>query len=123
MDFMILVLRMAMLFQPLKVFFPLAFSFGLLGGVKVIFDIVGLFQRTSTFNSSLLFQPVISTSAILMLLVGLQLLLIGMVADGVVRRIAQHNRPLAPSHAVWVPELPSTPQAKKQDEMISSAKK
>ncbi len=26
-------------------------------------------------------------------------MMIGMVADGVVRRIAQHNRPIVPSHA------------------------
>ncbi len=122
MDFMILVLRMAMLFQPLKVFVPLALSCGLLGLMKVIFDIVALFHRTLTFDSSLLFQPVISTSAILMLLVGLQLLLIGMVADGVIRRIAQHNRPQVPSQAVWVPDFPSNPQVETQ-EMMSGAKK
>jgi hypothetical protein len=122
MDFMILVLRMAMLFQPLKIFVPLAFSFGLLGGAKVVFDIVALFERTATFDSSLLFQPVISTSAILMLLVGLQLLLIGMVADGVIRRIAQHNRPQVPSRAIWVPELPSNPQVETQELMPSITK-
>jgi glycosyltransferase involved in cell wall biosynthesis len=104
MDFTILVLRMAMLFQPLKVFVPLAFLCGTLGGVKVLFDILSLFPRASTFDWSLLYQPVLSTSAILLLLVGLQLLLIGMVADGVLRRIAQHNRPLAPSHAVSTTE-------------------
>jgi len=120
MDFIILVLRMAMLFQPLRVFVPLAFACGLLGTAKVLFDIVALFQRISTFDRSLLYQPVLSTSAILLLLVGLQLLLIGMVADGVSRRIAQHNRPQAPSHATWVPESPSNPQVEKQ-EKISGA--
>jgi hypothetical protein len=33
----------------------------------------------------------------LLLFVGLQFMMIGMVADGVIRRIAQHNRPLVPS--------------------------
>ena len=121
MDFMILVLRMAMLFQPLRVFVPLAFACGLLGTAKALFDIVALFERTSSFDWSLLYQPVLSTSAILLLLVGLQLLLMGMVADGVLRRIAQHNRPQAPSHATWVPEALSNPQVEKQ-EMISRAK-
>jgi hypothetical protein len=46
----------------------------------------------------LLLQPALSTSAVLLLFVGLQFLMIGMVADGVVRRIAQHNRPQVPSH-------------------------
>ncbi len=121
MDFMVLVLRMALLFQPLRVFVPLAFACGLLGTAKALFDIVALFQRTSSLDWSLLYQPVLSTSAILLLLVGLQLLLMGMVADGVLRRIAQHNRPQAPSHATWVPESLSNPQVEKQ-EMISRAK-
>jgi glycosyltransferase involved in cell wall biosynthesis len=122
MDFMILVLRMAMLFQPLKIFVPFALSSGLLGGLKVVFDILALFQRTSAFDPSLLYQPVISTSAILMLLVGLQLLLIGMVADGVIRRIAQHNRPQMPSHAVRAPELLSKPRVETQELMRSVMK-
>lgn len=103
-DFVILVLRMAMLFQPLKVFIPLALGAGLLGVAKVGFDIVGLFERATTRGWSLLFEQTLSTSAILLLLLGFQLLLVGMVADGVLRRIAQRNRLLAPSHAVWVRE-------------------
>jgi hypothetical protein len=103
-DFVILVLRMAMLFQPLKIFVPLAFGAWLLGIAKVAFDVVGLFERATTRGWSLLFQQTLSTSAILFLLLGVQLLLVGMVADGVLRRIAQRNRLLAPSHAVWVHE-------------------
>jgi len=48
----------------------------------------------------------LSVSAVLLLLVGLQILLIGMMADGVLRRIGQGNRDLAPSHAVLSHELP-----------------
>ena len=103
-DFVVLVLRMAMLFQPLKIFVPLALGAGLLGATKVAFDVVGLFARTTARGWSLLFQPVLSTSAILLLLLGFQLLLVGMVADAVLRRIAQRNRLLAPSHAVWARE-------------------
>lgn len=103
-DFVVLVLRMAMLFQPLKVFVPLALGAGLLGAAKLTLDVVGLFTRTTERGWSLLFQPTVSTSAILLLLLAFQLLLVGMVADGVLRRIAQRNRLLAPSHAVWVRE-------------------
>jgi glycosyltransferase involved in cell wall biosynthesis len=114
-DFAILVLRMAMLFQPLRVFLPLAFwCFGL-GTAKVIYDIVSLFQRTMTFEWSLLFQPVLSTSAILLLLVGLQLMLIGMVADAVLRRISQHHRPMAPSHAILVPGSNVNPEGERDE--------
>jgi glycosyltransferase involved in cell wall biosynthesis len=112
-DFIILVLRMAMLFQPLKIFVPLALGAGLIGAAKVGFDVVGLFARTTARGWSLLFEPTLSTSAVLLLLLGLQLLLVGMVADGVLRRIAQRNRLLAPSHAVWVREagIPAAPGA------------
>lgn len=103
-DFVILVLRMALLFQPLKIFVPLAVGAGILGLGKVAFDVVGLFARTAVPSWSLLFQPTLSTSAILLLMLAFQLLLVGMVADGVLRRIAQRNRLPAPSHAVWVRE-------------------
>jgi hypothetical protein len=43
-----------------------------------------------------------STSALLALMVSLQLLLIGMVADGLLRRVAQSNRALVTSRAVVV---------------------
>ena len=38
-------------------------------------------------------------------MVGLQVLLIGMLADGVIRRIALHNEPLVTSYAVTSLEL------------------
>jgi glycosyltransferase involved in cell wall biosynthesis len=44
-DFMILVLRMAMLFQPLKVFVPIVCSSGLMGLAKVCFDITATIWR------------------------------------------------------------------------------
>ncbi len=107
MDFMMLVLRMAMLFQPMKIFVPLALACAGLGALKVLFDILSYIPRTGEFSWSFLFQPVLSTSAVLLLIVGLQLLLIGMVADGALRRIAQHNGPLVPSHGVRVVEAPA----------------
>ena len=112
MDFAILIFRMSMLFEPLKVFVPLSFSLILLGVLKVIFDIVTLFVRHTGLDWSLVYQQTISTSAILMLFVGLQLLLIGMVADGVVRRVAQHGRPVVPSRGVSAPELSIDSQGK-----------
>ena len=66
----------------------------------IVYDIVSFFPRTSSFDWSFLYQPVLSTSAILFLLVGLQLLLLGLVADAILRRIAQHDKPLVPSRGV-----------------------
>jgi glycosyltransferase involved in cell wall biosynthesis len=107
-DFVILVVRMAMLFQPLRIFVPLAVGFGLLGVLKVIYDIASYSLRTGTWDWSLLYQPVLSTSAILLLLVGLQVLFFAMLADGIIRRIALHNEPLVSSHAAWLVDLPAT---------------
>ena len=100
MEFMILVLRMAMLFQPLRVFLPLAMIFGAVGTGKAISDLYFFFQRTPSPGISLLDQPVLSSSSILMLLTGLQLLVVGLVADGVIRRIAQQAGALVPSRAI-----------------------
>lgn len=120
MDFVILVVRMAMLFQPLKVFVPLAFSCGLVGGLKVAYDIASHSLRTGSFDWSLLYQPVLSTSAILLLLVGLQLLLIGMLADGILRRIALHNGPLASSHGIRLLELGIGQEVEVETEAVGS---
>ncbi len=99
MDFLILVLRTAMLFHPLRVFVPLALFVGGLGFLKFIFDVASLFLRVSTLRWSLIFQPVLSTSAILLLLAALQLILVGMVADGVLRRLGRHEEGSMPERA------------------------
>jgi hypothetical protein len=104
-DFMILVLRMAMLFQPLKIFVPLAFICSSLGVLKATSDIITVYSRTPIIDVSTMQQPMLSISAVFLLLGGLHLLLVGMVADGVLRRIGQDNRHLEPSHAVRSYEL------------------
>jgi len=100
MDFMMLLMRTAILFEPMRIFLPLALFSGLLGVLKLLFDVISFGPRTGSFGPSIFFQPVISTSAILLLLASLQLLLIGMVADGLFKRMARHDTPLVPSHAV-----------------------
>jgi glycosyltransferase involved in cell wall biosynthesis len=122
MDFAILVLRMAMLFQPLRIFVPLSLWCGFFGILKMIYDIATVFLRAPTLSWSLLYQPVLSTSAILLLLVGLQLLLIGMVADGVLRRISQHNKPMEPSHAIMLPPSDSASQGEGEEGTLSVKK-
>ncbi len=118
MDFIMLVLRMAILFQPMKIFVPLALGCIGLGIIKILFDIVSFYPRTGSFGLGLLVQPVLSTSAVLLLVVGLQLLLIGMVADGALRRIAQHNGPLVKSHGVRVMEAPSFAKVPQGDSVV-----
>jgi hypothetical protein len=104
-DFTILVLRMAMLFQPLKIFVPLALSCSLLGMLKAVADFVTVYSRTPIVDIWTMHQPMLSISAVFLMLGGLHILLIGMVADGVLRRIGQDDRHLAPSHAIRSYEL------------------
>jgi glycosyltransferase involved in cell wall biosynthesis len=106
MEFMILVLRMAMLFQPLKVFIPLACVFGLGGLLKLLFDVSLFLQRTTTLEWASLYSPILSTSTLLLLLGALQLLLVGMVADGILRRVTQQNRPTVLSCSLQSYERP-----------------
>ena len=105
MDFTILILRMCMLFQPLKIMVPLAGLFGLVGAAKTIFDVVTLYFRNGGFEWALLYQPTISTSAVLLLLAAFQLLLIGMVADGIIRRLGQQHQSNVPSYGIDSVEL------------------
>ena len=105
MDFMVLVLRVAMLFQPLRVFLPLSFGFGALGLIKIASDIFAFFILRGGTGVEALQRPVLSTSALLLLMVALQLAVLGLVADGVLRRIAQQGRTLVPSRAHRLAEL------------------
>ncbi len=113
-EFLILVLRMAVLFQPLRVFLPIAASCFALGALKVVFDILATSQRGEASGWSLLFHPVISTSAVLLLLVGLQLLLIGMVCDALLRRISDSTKPTVPSRGME--EFEVDPRADSEEE-------
>jgi glycosyltransferase involved in cell wall biosynthesis len=117
MDFVILVLRMAMLFHPLRVFLPLALAVGSAGVLKVVYDIVAFVPRSSVVGWSFLYQAVLSSSAVFLLLAALQLLLIGMVADGILRRMAQHNRALVPSRALWFSE--AAPRAPTEEPVVA----
>jgi glycosyltransferase involved in cell wall biosynthesis len=74
-SFLVLILRTAMMFRPLRVFLPLFFACLLYGVVKMMID--------------LSHQVFISASAILAFLSALQILLIGMLSDVVVNRLGR----------------------------------
>jgi glycosyltransferase involved in cell wall biosynthesis len=112
-DFTIIILRICLMFNPLKVFVPLALLFGILGGLKTVYDIAAAFARYPDIKG-LLIEPVLSTSAVLLIFIALQLMMIGMMADGVIRRISQTNRPLVPSHGLHSVEI-SRPHSQTED--------
>ena len=103
MDFTVLVLRMAMLFQPLRIFVPLAFLCGLSGLLR--YSATHCPVPTQFERQLVVALPAaLSTSGRSPPAGGVQLLLIGMVADGVLRRMAQHSRRPVVSHGVIRPE-------------------
>ena len=87
-SFTTMVLRLSMLFNPLKVFIPLAFACLIIGLGKGVLDIVVALERVHGWLPAALFsRAVISNTSLIFLLAGLQILLIGMVADGIIRKL------------------------------------
>jgi glycosyltransferase involved in cell wall biosynthesis len=76
-SFLVLILRMAMLFRPLRVFLPLVVVCLLYGIVKMSIDLTR--------------DPNISASALLAFMSALLLLLIGMLADALAMRLGRLN--------------------------------
>lgn len=78
-NFLMLILRTAMLFRPLRVFLPLIILFLAYGFVKMVIDLTH--------------QPNISASALLAFLSALQLLLTGMIGDAIAARLSRISPP------------------------------
>lgn len=96
--FISLILRLSMLFNPLKVFIPVAFTFFFFSGVKFFFDIFFAIQRVGWQDYSIFVHSTLSTSGLLLFLTGIQILLIGMMSDGLSRKIEQQAWGVASNH-------------------------
>ncbi len=84
-SFMMLVLRLAVLFKPLRVFFPVSITLFLLGMFKLVLDLVIAIGQTG-FNTGLFSYPIISTTTVIFLISSLQVILVGMVAEALAVR-------------------------------------
>lgn len=95
-SFAILILRMAMLFRPLRVFLPLALVCLSYGVIKTIIDLTH--------------DPNISASAILSMMSALLIVLIGMLGDAIATRLGRLNHQailgVRPNEAIELPSLP-----------------
>ena len=78
-------------FNPLRVFVPFTIFTGSIGILKMVYDFVALITRSPEKSWTILLEPALSTSAILLMFISVQLLMIGMVADGIIRRITLHK--------------------------------
>ncbi len=100
-NFMILTLRLSMLFNPLKIFIPASFLCFVTGAVKFILDILVAAEKTGgSLGLYILTHRTISITAMILLLAGLQILLIGMMSDGLARKIGLQNPLEYRTHAV-----------------------
>ncbi|MEO8072914.1 MAG: glycosyltransferase family 2 protein [Acidobacteriota bacterium] len=77
-SFAVLIMRVAMLFRPLRVFLPIALSFIAYGIVKTAIDLTH--------------DPNISASAIFAFLGALMMILVGMLGDAVATRLGRFNQ-------------------------------
>ncbi|MCC6862068.1 MAG: glycosyltransferase family 2 protein [Bryobacterales bacterium] len=77
-SFLVLILRTAMLFRPLRIFIPVMLLCLLYGTVKMIVDLTH--------------QPNISASALLAFMSALLVLLIGMLGDALATRLGRYNQ-------------------------------
>jgi glycosyltransferase involved in cell wall biosynthesis len=89
-SFIGLVLRLSTLFRPLKVYMPVAagcFSVGLL---KLVYDIVVALSLASSAREFAI-QEVVSVTSLIFLLAGLQIALVGLLAEAMARRWAPYS--------------------------------
>ncbi len=84
-SFLLLVMRLSTYFRPLRVFLPISLGCFLLGGVKLILDIVMAIDLSTSSGIPLLHFPVVSATALIFLLSGVQIALVGMVAEALAR--------------------------------------
>lgn len=90
-EFLTIVLRLSMLFSPLKIFTPPALFSISIGTAKFTIDLIHALHIANGNLAYLFTHKVISSSVLILWLAGLQILLIGMVADGLIRKIAQQT--------------------------------
>lgn len=84
--FVMLVLRLSVLFRPLRVFIPVSIFCFSIGFLKLIHDVIMAIGISSDTGASLLVLPVVSSTAVTFLLASLQILLVGMVAEALSKR-------------------------------------
>lgn len=81
-NFIGLVLRLSILFRPLKVFMPVAAACSVTGLAKLGLDLAVAISESRNFLDS----EIVSTTAVVLLLAGLQIALVGLLAEALASR-------------------------------------
>ena len=90
-DFVSLVLRLSMLFRPLKLFVPIGMASLIMGLIKLGADVAIAIDHPHSFVQNFFIVPMVSNSALILLLAGLQFLLAGMFAEAVLHNVSVSN--------------------------------
>lgn len=89
--FSTLLLRLAFFFRPARIFLPGAVVCVVLATVKFALDFYLAIRRTGGLKLETFAVPIVATSTLLLALSAVQFLMIGMLADGLIRRTAFRN--------------------------------
>ncbi len=89
--FSTLLLRLAFFFRPARIFLPGAVLCVVLGSIKFAIDFYLAIRRTGGLKLETFAVPIVATSTLLLVLAAVQFLMIGMLADGLIRRTAFRN--------------------------------
>ena len=96
--FVLLVLRLSVLFKPLRVFLPISVFCFCMGFIKILHDIYMAFLIAGETGVSFLELPVVSPTSVAFLLASLQILLVGMVAEALAKHSFRTKRTPGKSH-------------------------
>ena len=80
-NFLLLVIRISVYFDPLRIFLPTSIALFILGLFKVFSDIYISLNKYGLSFVNLLIYPVFSISSLLLIISSLQILLMGIIAD------------------------------------------
>jgi glycosyltransferase involved in cell wall biosynthesis len=98
-NFMVLVLRLSVFFNPLKVFIPIFNLFFIIGILKLAFDIVIAINKVQETGIPLYEVPIVSASALILILSSFIMLFIGMISESLSKKIAQGR--MSPYKTHW----------------------
>ena len=90
-SFITLILRLSVYFNPLRIFLPFSMILIFLSFVKLISDIYLAMNKYGLSLISLYSNPMVSISSMILFVSGVQILLIGMIADSISRSFRKYG--------------------------------
>ena len=90
--FIMLLLRLSIFFRPLRVFIPVSVASVGLGAAKLTLDVWMALAQSTGWQDAFLGREVVSSTAVIFLTTGVQVFLVGLVAEALARRPVSWGR-------------------------------